>query len=240
MFDKALPSRMSPSTRARIAGLFYLLEMAAGALAVSVARKLFILSDATATAHNILSHQSLFLFAVVTNLLQFAAYIVVTVLLYELLKPVNKTVSLLAAVFSAMGCAIGAIASLLERAPLSVLSEAPHLTALSAPQLAALAMLFIKLFGAFFNASFVFFGFYCVLVGYLIYRSTFLPRFLGVGMTIAGLGWLTFIWPPLNLALSPYVYSVGLGELALTTWLIAAGVSSARWLESNGLSRQAV
>jgi uncharacterized protein DUF4386 len=76
----------------------------------------------------------------------------------------------------------------------------------------------------------VFFGCYCLLVGYLVFTSTYLPRFLGVLMAIAGLGWLTFLSPPLARALSPFVYGPGLlGEGALTLWLLAKGVDVANW-----------
>ena len=76
----------------------------------------------------------------------------------------------------------------------------------------------------------VFFGCYCVLIGYLIFRSTFLPRLLGVLMAFGGLGWLTFISPALARTLSPYNMAPGiLGEAALTLWLLAAGVNTERW-----------
>jgi hypothetical protein len=76
----------------------------------------------------------------------------------------------------------------------------------------------------------VFFGFYCLLIGYLILRSTFLPRFLGALMALGGLGWLTFVSPRLSAYLSPYNMLPGiLGETALTLWLLAAGVNVQRW-----------
>jgi hypothetical protein len=75
----------------------------------------------------------------------------------------------------------------------------------------------------------VFFGCYCLLIGWLIFTSTYLPRFLGVLMAIAGLGWLTFLSPPLARALSPWVYGPGLlGEGALTAWLLVNGVDPKR------------
>jgi hypothetical protein len=78
----------------------------------------------------------------------------------------------------------------------------------------------------------VFFGFYCLLIGYLIFRSTFLPRILGVLMAFAGLGWLTFLSPPLANHLSPYIFAPGLlGEGALTLWLLVIGVNEQRWKE---------
>jgi hypothetical protein len=82
----------------------------------------------------------------------------------------------------------------------------------------------------------VLFGFYCLLIGYLIFRSTFLPRILGVLMAIAGLGWLTFLWQPLATSLTPYVFAPGLlGEGALTLWLLAMGVNAERWNQQSGV-----
>jgi hypothetical protein len=76
----------------------------------------------------------------------------------------------------------------------------------------------------------VFFGLYCLLIGYLIVRSTFLPRMLGWMMAFASLGWLTFLWPPLATSLYPYNLAPGmLGEGALTVWLLAFGVNVPRW-----------
>jgi hypothetical protein len=78
----------------------------------------------------------------------------------------------------------------------------------------------------------VFFGFYCLLISCLIFRSTFLPRFLGVLMAFAALGWLTFLYPPLSKELQPYNLFPGiLGEACLTVWLLARGVDASRWKE---------
>ena len=78
----------------------------------------------------------------------------------------------------------------------------------------------------------VFDGFYCLLIGYLIFRSTFLPRILGVLMAIAGLGWLTYLSPPLAKSLSPYNLAFGiLGQESLMLWLFVMGVNEQRWKE---------
>ena len=84
--------------------------------------------------------------------------------------------------------------------------------------------------------SLVFFGFYCLLIGYLILRSIFLPRFLGVLMMLGGLGWVTFVSPSLSSSLSPYNMAPGiLGEGVLMVWLIVAGVNAQRWREQAAL-----
>lgn len=82
--------------------------------------------------------------------------------------------------------------------------------------------------------SLVFFGFYCLLIGYLILRATFLPRMLGVGMIFAGVGWLTFFSPQLANSLSPYNLFPGfIGEGSLTVWLFVKGVNEERWIEES-------
>ena len=225
----------SPHRKARIAGVFYLLEMLTGAFAIIfVGGRLFVFGDAAATATNILAHESLFQLGFAANLIQFACYVAVTGLFYDLFKPVNKSLSLLAAFFSLVGCAIGAVSCLFEFAPLTVLGGAQYLNVFTLEQLQALSLMFLKLYGQLFNVSFVFFGFYCLLIGYLIFRSTFLPRILGVLMAIAGLGWLTFLSPALTHALSPYILAAGLGEVLLTLWLLVAGVNAERWKEQAG------
>lgn len=224
----------SPRTTARVAGAFYLMEMLTGGLAIAVVGRLIVPADAVATASNILAHESRFQLSFAANLLQFACYVVVTGLLYHLFKPVNARLSLLAAFFSLMGCAIGAVSCLFELAPLTVLGGATYLNVFTVAQLQALSLVFLKLYGQLFNISFVFFGCYCLLIGYLILESTFLPRILGVGMAIAGLGWLTFLSPALTHVVSPYILAVGLGEVALTLWLLVAGVNPERWNEQAG------
>jgi len=97
-------------------------------------------------------------------------------------------------------------------------------------QLRALALMFLELNTQANNICVVFFGFYCLLIGYLIFRSAFLPRILGVLMAFAGLGWLTFLSPPLANYLSPYILVLGfLAELAFCLWLLVMGVNVQRW-----------
>jgi hypothetical protein len=82
-----------------------------------------------------------------------------------------------------------------------------------------------------------FFGPYCLLLGYLILRSTFLPRVLGVLLVLAGVGWLMFLWPPVALTLSTYIEVVGIvAEAGLMLWLVARGVNVERWRAQAGLS----
>jgi hypothetical protein len=222
----------SPRFKARMAGLFYLLTFLTGGFALIAGRGLVVSGDAAATAAHILAHESSFWVGFAADLLVTGCYIVVTALFYELFKPVNRSLSLLAAFFSLVGCAIGAASGLFRLAPLTVLGGAPYLSVFKVDQLQALAFLFLKLHAQASNISLVFFGFYCLLIGYLAFRSTFLPRILGVLMVFGGLGWLTFLSPPLAKSLYPYILAPGiLGEGALTLWLLVIGVNVQRWTE---------
>ena len=222
----------SPRFKARIAGLFYLLTFLTGGVALLVSGRLVVHGDAAATATNILAHEPLFRLGFAADLIAVACYIAVTGLFYNLFKPVNRSLSLLAAFFSLVGCAIGALSCLFDLAPLVVLGGAQYLSVFKVEQLQALALMFLKLHTQGYNISLVFFGFYCLLIGYLIFRSTFLPRILGALMAFAGLGWLTFLSPPLANYLYPYILAPGLlGEGSLTLWLLVIGVNVQRWKE---------
>jgi Domain of unknown function (DUF4386) len=223
----------SPRFKARIAGVFYLLVILTALFAEVSRDRLVVPDDAAATATNILAHAPLLRLGFASDLIATACYIVVTAIFYGLFKPVNRSVSLLAAFFSLVGCALGAASCLFHLAPLAVLGGPQYLSAFTVEQLQALALMFLKLRVQTANIGIIFFGFYCLLIGYLIFRSTFLPRILGAGMAFAGLGWLTFLSPPLANYLFPYILAPGaLGEGALTLWLLVMGVNVQRWTSS--------
>jgi hypothetical protein len=114
-------------------------------------------------------------------------------------------------------------------APLLVLGG-PHPGALGAEASHDLALLFAELHLASFDIGMVFFGFYCLLIGWLIYVSGFLPRLLGIALAIGGLLYLTFIWPPLAFALFPWNALPGFAaEAALVLWLLFRGVDAQQW-----------
>lgn len=186
--------------------------------------------DAAATAANILAHEPLFRLAFAGDLLTVAIYIVFTALLYDLMKPVNRSVSLLAAFFSLAGCVIQAFACLFELAPLVVLGD-PSLGVFKAEQLQSLALLFLKLYSHAYGIGLVFFAFYILVVGYLVFKSTFLPRVLGVLLAASGLAWLTFLWPPFATKYFRYLLVMDLGEALLFLWLLIMGVNAKRWWE---------
>ena len=228
----------SPSPRARITGVVYLLYFLTAVFGEFFGRELVVSGDAAATANNILAHQPLFRLGLATGLIATACYVAVTALFYDLFKHVNRSLSLLAAFFGLVGCAILAFASLFRIGPLIVLGGGQYLSAFKVEQLRALAFLFLELYGQAVNICFVFFGVYCLLIGYLIFKSAFLPRILGVLMAFAGLGWLTFLSPPLANYLAPYIQVLGVfAEGSLMLWLLVVGVNVAKWEEKASVWR---
>ena len=224
-------AEVSPRLKARMAGVFYLLTFVSGGVAI-FSDKLVAPGNAGATAANILSRQQLLWLGFAAYLMVVACYIAVTALFYELFKPVSRSVSLVAAFISLVGCAIQASICVLLLVPLLLLGRASYLSVFKEEQLQALAYLSLRLYGQGFDICFVFFGFYCLLIGYLIFRSTFLPRILGPLMALAGLGWLTFLSPSFAHSLDPYIRAPGIvGELALTLWLLVFSVNEQRWRE---------
>lgn len=228
-------SEASPRLKARIAGLLYLITIAGGMFAEFTRSSLFVSGDAAATAGHILASESLYRWSIAADLIGIASYVGVTALLYNLLRPVSRTVSLLAAFFGLVSCAIGAAITLNLVASLILLGDAPYLAAFRPDQLQALARVFLRLHGEGYGISLVFSGFYCALLGYLTFRSTFLPRFVGALLILAGLGWLSdsfadLVWPALGDRLDSYAMMTGgLGEGALCLWLLAVGVNGPKW-----------
>ncbi|MBZ5522315.1 MAG: DUF4386 domain-containing protein [Acidobacteriia bacterium] len=223
----------SPRLKARIAGVFYLLTILTGIFAqMFVSGRLVADGDAAATAANILAHRGLFLSGFAVYLIEMACQIAMTALFYDLLKPVNRSLSLLAAFFSLTGCVIKTFSRLFYIAPLLVLGGAHYLSVFNPQQLQALALLFLNVNDQGAAIALVFFGFYAPLKGYLIIRSTFLPRILGVLGILGGLGWLSFLYPPLAYRLLPYILVLGLlGSAAQVLWLLVFGVNEQRWKE---------
>jgi hypothetical protein len=223
----------SPRFKARVAGVFEALEGLTSAFGqVFVLGRLVVFSDAAATAANILGHQRLFWLGFASSLLGVAFHIAWTLLFYNLFKPVNRSLSLLAAFVGLVVCAIQALTGLFYLAPLLILQGGNSVSAFTAQQLQALALIFLKLNAYAFDMDLVFFGLWCVLTGYLIFRSTFLPRILGVLLAIDGLGWMIYLYPPLAYHLFPFIASASaLAEFPLQLWLIVFGVNNQRWEE---------
>jgi Domain of unknown function (DUF4386) len=233
----------SPQTYARIAGLLYLIIIVAGSFAeLFVRSKLIVPRDAAATAGNIMASEPLWRIGFAATLVMLLCAVAVLLILYVLLRPVNRNIALLAVFFNLVSISIEGMNDLLHLAAVLILSGADYLKAFAPGQLNALALLSLKLFDNGYGISLVFFGFFCILTGYLIFKSTFLPRVLGVLMAIAGLCYLTnsfvlFLAPALAHRFFYILFPAGVAELLLTLWLLVKGVNVQRWKEADALSR---
>jgi uncharacterized protein DUF4386 len=223
----------SPRFTARMAGAFQLLEALAATFGqVIVLGRLVVSDNAAVTAANILGHERLFWLGFASSLMAVVFHIVYALLFYELLKPVNRLVSLLALLVLLVASAIQAVTGLLYLAPLLVLQGGSSVSAFTSEQLQVLALVFLKLNAYALNVHLVFFGFWCVLTGYLIFQSTFLPRVLGVLLMISGLGWVIYLFPALAYRLFPFIAAASaLGEIPVEFWLMLMAVNTERWKE---------
>ncbi len=230
-------AKSSPALKARLTGALYLISGMAYSYADGLVHgKILVKGDAAATAHNILTNGKLLQVSFASNLISTMLYITVTLLLFELLKPVNRSVSLLAAFFSMAGCVIGAFGSLFTITPLAILEGTQYLSVFKTEQLQAMALLTLNLTGIVAGISMVLFGCYCILLGYLILRSTFMPRIIGAFLIVAGLTYQVFLSPPLAANLFSHVVmpAGSLGEGSLILWLLIFGVNSQRWRQQAG------
>jgi len=227
----------SPRLKARIAGVLYVIIIVLAVFApFPVAPSGLMRGNVAATAVKILASKSLYSLGGAAELIVYACDIGVALIFYELLKPVSRSLALLAVFFRLTFVAIASANVLNHFAPLLFMSDAEYLMAFKPDQLRALAGTFIRLHAIGFDIALVFFGFHYLVAGYLFFRSTFFPRILGALLAIAGLGYLTnsfasFLSPAFAAHLFRYTLILGVGEILLPLWLLAIGVNAQRWKE---------
>lgn len=233
---------VSPSTRGRILAALYLFVIAAGVVAqVFISDRLVVRDDAARTAANIVANRSLYRLGFTIFMLEMVAQLATTALYYDLLKPVDRSLARISAVIGWTGAGIKTMARLFYYAPLLVLGGAPYLAAMPTAQLEALALLFLRINSQGAAIALVFFGFETLLRGWLIFRSEFLPRFLGVLSMIGGIGWLTWLWPPLgSRAFTVVALFAIVSVIATAGWLFVRGVDDAKWKERAELAARSI
>jgi Domain of unknown function (DUF4386) len=228
-------AQISPQVYARIAGLLYLIVIVAGIFAeIFVRGQLVVANDAAATAHNIVTHELQYRLGFAAELIALLCNIPLALIFYELFKMVNKRVTLLAVLFSLVGTAIESVDLLNHLAPLTLLGGGSYLSAIPAEQLQAQAYLSLKLFELGFAICLVFFGFFCLLLGYLIFRSGFLPRIIGVLLAFQGLcyvvnSFIDFLAPGYAAIVFSVLTISAVGEISLCLWLLVMGVNVPKW-----------
>lgn len=226
-------TQTSPKAWGRIAGACYLGIFVAGEIYSLLVPNLGLFNTIdAATLDHIVSHQTAFWAGYPFFLLVVAFRLILMLLFYELFKPVNKSINLLAVYFNIVATTMQAAMAVTLLAPLVLLGGLHSLTALPAEQAHALALAALQLYNPIYYIALAFFGCYDLLLGYLAFQSTFLPRPIGVLMGIAGLGWLTFFIPPIATQLLPYNLAAGLiGEGSIILWLLVKSVNAQKWQE---------
>jgi hypothetical protein len=233
--------KATPRVTARLAGALYVASMVPAGFSVFVIQKLVVRGDPAATATRILGSEGLFRLGFVADLVGILLVIGSVFFLYELFKPVSRSVALFMVLFCMAGSTLQALNSLQDLTALLLLKDGAGPIASTADQARGLALLFLRRHALTYDLALIFFGVFAILIGSLIRASAFLPRILGVLMTIDGLGYLAFSFamflaPPLAARLYPYLPMVTaiLGEASLMLWLIVKGVNTQRWEEQAG------
>ena len=183
----------SPRQLARMAGALYLMNILGGAFAIGFVPAMLVVSgDAVATAQNIQAHELLYRLGLAAHLVVTVTNVPLAVIFYELFRVVNRRIALLDACFILVATAIEAAGVLNQAAPLALLGSGPYASALPAAQLQALAYLPGDLSGIGYSIHTVFFGFDIMCMAYLVLRSRFVPRAIGVLLAIDGLAYLVY------------------------------------------------
>ncbi len=228
-------ARTSPRRLARTAGVCQLLESITAAYGqVIVLGGLAVSGNPAATAGNILGHQRLFWLGFASSAIGVMLHIAYALLYYDLFKPVNRRLSLFALLVLLVASAVQAVTAVLYLSPMLILNAGNALNAFTIEQIQALAYTFVRLNGYAFNTHLFLFGIWCAVSGILIYRSTFMPRVLGILLMISGLGWLMFLVPPIAVRLyMPYIATASaIGEIPVEFWLIVMTVNTERWKQA--------
>jgi uncharacterized protein DUF4386 len=236
-------SAISPQAYARVGGILYLIIIAAGMAGELFFRGSTVVStDATATARNIMASPELWRAGIAGDLVMHLCDVGVMLVFYVLLRPVSKNLALLALLFNLVQTSVLVANKLNLLMPLFLLGDAGYLKAFTPEQLQALSYVALRTHDYGFGFGLIFFGAECIVVGYLIVRSSYLPRTLGVMMAIAGVCYLTnsfalVLAPTLASRLFPVILLPPfVAELSMALWLLVKGVDLTQWKPEYGVS----
>lgn len=223
---------MHPTAKAaRIAGALYLSTLPIALYCWSyIPGKLIVRGNATATAENILAYETLFRISILGDLVGHVIFIYVGFALYRLLRDVNRTWAFVMVGLVLVQAAVGFLNALNSIAAVILFRGADFLAVIDKVQRDALAMFFIRLHGQGFVINEIFWGVWLFPFGLLVFRSGFLPRFLGAWLIVACFAWLTLgvselLYPGSSTAISKPAQLVTLGEMAIALWLLVRGVN---------------
>ncbi len=226
-------SEFSPNKYARIGGVLYLIIIIAGLFGQLLVREALVVSgDPTATANKIMNSEMLWRIGITVDLIMQICDLPLMLIFYLLLKPVNKNLALLNLLFNLIQTAVLVANKLNLLTALFLLGDATYLNTFNPDQLNTLSYIYIRLHDAGFGVGLIFFGFVCLIEGYLIFKSKYFPKAIGILMQIAGLCYLincfTLILAPKFLSVFVLVPCL-IGELSLCLWLIFKGVNLSEW-----------
>ena len=223
----AIDASSPPSPRT--IGWIWILYFLTGIIGTLATKGIIVSTDAAATANNIVAHASLYRVGFAVDFFANLIYIALTALLFGFFRRVNPTLALLAAFFSLAGCTVQIMGELLRLAPTLFLANPQLSSAFGAQQLQAAVLLSVTLYRNVFYIAFVLFACFELVTGYLILKSTFLPRWIGWWWIAGGTGGLFFLWAPLATSIWPLLLAAGAGEFALPVWLLVKGGDNSKW-----------
>lgn len=230
---------ISNKSLARIAGFCYLVVIATGLFSeVFVRQTLRVTNDALTTAHNIQTNEMLFRWGFVADLINFIVGIPTILIIYNFFKKSNKILLQIAVTLVIIQTAIIAVNLLNQITPLLLLANETYLNTFQQSQLATLSLLSLNIQSQGYAIGLVFFGFYCILIGFVIYKTSAMPRVIGVLYAIAGLCYLInsfTMFLSKGFANPIFVYlaiPIFIGELSLCLWLLLKGIDTTK-LENN-------
>jgi len=219
-----------PFPSPRLIGAIWLLYFGTSIVGGILYQGSLVPGNTAAAFSNIVGHQTQYRAGVQLGLFAHALYVVLTALLCGLFARVNLGLALTAAFFSLVGCIVEIFATILQVAPMTFLRDAALGGVFTADQVKAAALMSLKLWGQSFQMSVPMFALFEVVLGYLILRSAFVPRFLGVLLMVAGCAWAMYFWPPLlNSIRSIALPFAGLAEIAFPLWLVVKGIDVPAW-----------
>lgn len=219
----------SPQITARLAGFLYLLVVPLGIFGLVVSSTLIVSGDPAATAGNVMASERLFRLGIVSDMLAAIVMLLVVLVLYPLFRPVNRNLALLMVAFLLVGVPISLLNKVNQFAFLQLLSGADYITGFTTEQLQTLAFVFLRLHSRGANIAFLFWGLWLLPLGWLVFKSGFLPKILGVLLMISCFGYL------INSFAIFLGYSVDIGmvsavgEVLFILWLLIKGVNVEQW-----------
>lgn len=227
--------KMNPKKTARIAGLLYLFIAVCGGFAFFAGyENLMVPGDAAATATNILGSESIFRAGLAGDAFTFLGEIGLTMLLYNLFKPVDRTLSWIAAFARLAMTAMIGMNLLNKLMAFHLLSGADYLAVFSTEQLYAFVQLFLTAYGFGSLIWGIFFGLHLLIIGYLLFNSSYFPKVLGILFLFASFGYLVnsfgnFLFPQYEVFYNVVILATVPAELAFALWLLIKGVNVAQW-----------